>query len=449
MKNVMLRLKTSSLFRCALVLFILCSVFVAADTPEQVQQYRYALGLIQRHLYKEAIRVLNRVLSDPSPFTNRDGVLFWLAESYYRTDQFNRAAGHYERLLREFPGSSFKNRAAYGLGWTHVKDNNPKSAVEGYARVDESDKPLWIDSRLKMGFLLTTYDMDSELALSIYERLLKKQELTQSQRFEAHLQAGIGWFNKSLFDKALENLQPALEISPDEKKQSITFYIAESLFRSQRFSEAIDRYRQVIGFDKTAAVAHQAVYSMAWSHIKSGSPASAKPLFQQLADDPSSPLRKDSMKNLVDLLMNLRRYEEAVERMDKARRLLDGKDSIEMHYMQGLALSRLGEFTRSLDVFQEFIKSNPKSERVFEARYQRALVQIALGRYKEALDELDPLLRRDAPAMVREKAIYRTGECYYNLGNLRAAKEYFDLVIKDYPTGMTRLDALYQLGEIA
>ncbi|NCB40653.1 MAG: tetratricopeptide repeat protein, partial [Erysipelotrichia bacterium] len=209
-----------------------------ADTPEQREQYRYALGLVQRHLHEEAAKVLTRLLSEPKVFSQADGALFWLAECEYRQKNYVKAAGLYSKQLKDHPDSIFRDRAAYGLAWSHSNDNNPKSAVEAFARVSRKDLPLWIDANLKRAFLMVKYNMDTDQTIRVYEELLKEASLTDAQRFECELQTGIGKFNQSLFEQALKHLTQALANCPDDKKQALQFYIAESNFRLKDYATA-------------------------------------------------------------------------------------------------------------------------------------------------------------------------------------------------------------------
>ncbi|HNV69988.1 MAG TPA: tetratricopeptide repeat protein, partial [Candidatus Ozemobacteraceae bacterium] len=195
-------------------------------------------------------------------------------------------------------------------------------------------------------------------------------------------------------------------------------------------------------------IADKARYSLAWCHIKLGTFDSAVTLLEQLSDNTAAPNRREAVKNLVDLLMNLRKFPEAISWMRKAAIILGGDEAIEMDYMRGLALSRMGEFPEALEAFRDFAKRHPKQVRSQEARYQASLMYITMGKFREALKELEPLLRREVLPEVREKAMYRTGECYLNLGNLKNARDSFDRVLREYPQGKARLDTLYQLGEV-
>jgi TolA-binding protein len=208
------------------------------------------------------------VVNDPTPFSLRDGALFWLGECRYRMNDWTGAAAAYSQVLREHPQSTFRDRAAYGLGWAHIKDNNPKSAVESFALVSKKDPKLWIDARLKMGFLMVRYGFDPTATQAVYEEILAQPGLTGPQQFEAHLQVGIGRFNASLFAEALTHFEKALPLAPPDKRAVVQFYIGESLFRSRRYADAEVALARVAEASPTPDLADKALYSLAWCKIK-------------------------------------------------------------------------------------------------------------------------------------------------------------------------------------
>ena len=430
-------------------LLITGSFIARADSPEQIQQYKYALGLIQRQLYEEAGKVLNRILSEPTAFSKSDGALFWLAECEYRQKKFTAAAALYNQLLVEFPDSIFRDRGAYGLGWAHTKDDNPKSAIEAFSKVTKQDLQLWIDANMKRGFLMVKFGMSPNKVISIYQELLKEDNLTNAQRYECNLQIGIGKFNKSIFKQAIPHFEKALELSAKNKKQPILFYIAESYFRFRDYKKASSWYAKVLAEGPKTKIAQKASYSLAWCEIKKKNPEKALEIFERLAKQPDSPVRYDALKNLIDLQMNLHKYESASKWITLASEILKGKDKENMAYMSGLVKSRLGEFTSSIKSFDYFIKNYPKSSKKDEAIYQKGLVNISLGKFKTALKSFEKIKSEKTKPSIREKAIYRIGECYFNLGNLKVAGENFHKLIKLFPKGQAKYDALYQLGEIA
>ena len=449
LRTKILNFKPAMLVLACILLSPLICTPVSADTPEQQEQYRYALGLVQRHLYQEAARILNRILSDPRQFSHTDGALFWLAECEYRQNNYLKAVGYYTQLLKEFPASIFRDRAAYGLGWAHTKDNNPRSAVEAYGLVSKNDRPLWIDANFKSGFLMVRYNFDSHQTVRLYEELLKEPSLTDAQKFEAHLQAGIGKFNQSIFAQALDHFNSAREHCPPDKLQALIFYCAESHFRMKNYREASSEYAKVIAQNPANELAQKASYSLAWCHINLNEPDKARPLFEKQAKTENSVVRNDSLKNLIELLMNLHRYAETIEWISLGSKILPTEDRAHMAYLKGLALSRIGEFEKSLEAFDTFIKQFTDNSNRDEAIYQKGLVLVALARYQHAIKEFEQISSAKTNPDIRERAIYRIGECYFNLGNVKMASEHFNRVITSFPKGKARFDALYQLGELA
>ncbi|HNV70866.1 MAG TPA: tetratricopeptide repeat protein, partial [Candidatus Ozemobacteraceae bacterium] len=221
-----------------LLLVSLCQALDAADTPEATEQYKYALGLIQRQMYEEASVVLQRVLSDAEPFSKRDAAMYWFAECHYRLGRFNEAIGAYQKMRQEFPASTMADRAAYGLGWAHARNNDPKSAVEAFNRVTPADGKLWIDARLKMGLLMVKFNMDAETTAKVYEQLLSRKDLTDAQRFEALFQAGVLRFNQTSYQTAVGHFTDALAKAPAEQLTSVLFFLAESHFRQRAYKDA-------------------------------------------------------------------------------------------------------------------------------------------------------------------------------------------------------------------
>ncbi|MGM0601164.1 MAG: tetratricopeptide repeat protein, partial [Candidatus Rifleibacteriota bacterium] len=390
-----------------------------------------------------------RLLEEPAPFSQADGAIFWLAESEYRQKNYVKSIGYYKQVLSDFPNSIFRDRAAYGLGWAHTLNNDPKSAVEAFALVSKKDTSLWIDANFKRAFLMVKFNMNRDKMIRVYEELLKEGRLKDEQKFEAHLQIGIAKFNKSIYTQAIPHFDKALELAKENKKQSILFYLAESEFRLKNFADAASDYAKVIAITPDNTIGQKAAYSMAWCQIKLGKPEAAKELFSNQAKTPGSVVRSDSVKNLIELLMNQHKYEEAIEWSEKALKFVKEPLKSQISFTRALALSRTGNYEKSLVAFNEFIKEYPDHLQTPEAKYQAGLVNISLNRFKKAIELFEMLDSEDTEPTLREKAIYRIGECYFNLGNVKEAGDNFNKVIKLFPQGNAKYDALYQIGELA
>lgn len=420
-----------------------------SDTIEQREQYRYALELIQKKMYKEASKFLSNILSEPKVFSKTDEALFWLGQCEYSQENYVKAVGYYQKLLKDYPNSDFYDKAAYSLGWAHNNDNNPKSAAEAFYKVSKNDLNLWIDSRIKRGYIMVKYQMDTDLMIKNYEDLLEIPFLTDEQRYECHLQIGIGKYNQSIYRQALEHLEIAIDNAPEDKKQAISFYISESYFRLKDYQRATTEYANTIGYEPDSSIGQKSAYSLAWCYIYLQQADRALTLFVRQADNPKSVVQKEAAKNVIDLLMNMHKYFEAIDRIDKYLLNFSLKEQESLLYIKALALSRLGENEKGLKAFTEFKKQFPNSQKKDEATYQIGLIQISMSKFKNAIKTFESILEEPTKSEIREKALYRIGECYFNLTNITEAGNAFNKVINLFPNGKTRIDALYQLGELA
>ena len=438
-----------NLLSAILICFLTTGNYATADTPEQKEQYRYAMGLIQHQLYEEAAKVLSNILSEPKVFSQSDGALFWLGQCEYSQKNYVKAAGYYQKVLKDYPNSEFRDKAAFGLGWSHSSDNNPKSAAEAFAKVSKKDINLWKDARFKRGYIMVKYKMDTDQMIKNYEDLLEEPSLTDQQKYECHLQIGIGKYDQSIYRQALEHLEIAINSCPADKKQAIKFYISESYFRLKDYLRASSEYSETIALGPDTPIAQKSAYSLGWCYIYLQQQDKALTLFTKQADNKNSVVQKECAQNAIDLLMNMHKYSEAIEKIDKYINSFSAKEQETLLYIKALALSRLGENEKSLKAFAEFKTKFPNSVKKDEATYQYGLVQISMSRFKDAIKTFDTISTEKTDPDIREKAIYRIGECYFNLTNITEAGNAFNKVIKLFPQGKTKIDALYQLGELA
>ncbi|MBF0410429.1 MAG: tetratricopeptide repeat protein [Candidatus Riflebacteria bacterium] len=429
-------------------LFVFCAQSAFSETDNLDEQYKYALGLYKRKLYEESITVLKKILAEKIPFSKRDGAWFWLGESLLQTSKIPESISAFDTLLREYPKSEFRDRGAYNLGWAHTRDNNPKSAIEAFSIVSKKDSEYYIDSRLKMGFLASKFGYEPAKILEIYAELLDFQGLSNEKKSDVLMNKGIQLFNIEKYDDAYLAFEDSLKTFPRINRPGILLYQAECRFRSNNFTEAEPLFKRLVDMQPKNDILHKALYGLSWCRIKLKKYEDAINSLSQLAYDHKAANVIEAQKNLIELLMNLKKFDQAIFWMTKIESLLPQEEAIQMNLRRGMTHTQTGNYDAAATIFKDFVKKNPKHAKCSDARYQLGINYISQGKFKDALDEFAPLLRRETEPAIREKAIYRTGECYFNLGNFKGARESFERLLKEYPDGNTKFDALYQFAEI-
>jgi outer membrane protein assembly factor BamD len=87
----------------------------AATTSPTEERYRQATDLISRKKYDDAIVVLESLMFSTRATNLEDKVLNSLAETYFKTKDYNMAANIYRRLLQQTPDSPFAKNAQFQL----------------------------------------------------------------------------------------------------------------------------------------------------------------------------------------------------------------------------------------------------------------------------------------------------------------------------------------------
>lgn len=168
--------------------------------------------------------------------------------------------------------------------------------------------------------------------------------------------------------------------------------------------------------------------------------------------------------------MAARKYEEAKQSLEQARRLFrSGDEDARLLAMLGDANFALKEYQEALAAYEEFLKLHPRNPLAPRVQYQIGLSHYNMIRPKDrnprpAYDALEAFTRakenypRSPEAREAEAKIEATRSClgaselfvgqfYFRKGNYRGAIGRFETILKDYPGCGLEEEALYYLGE--
>ena len=248
----------------------------------------------------------------------------------------------------------------------------------------------------------------SQWGLAIMSRADKRQGSRQ-QRKERASATGFGPQN---FDA---NFQEAVD-----------FHLRGQLLEAERL------YRKVL---RAAPDHFDALHLLGVLEAQRGEPQAALDLLgKAIAINPEDAA---AQSNLANVLLGLRRYEDALSHCDWSLKLQ--ADHADAHNNRGVALRELGRFEDALESFDLALKYRPDFA---DALNNRSAVLRALGRYEDALESCDLALeyRPDfADALNNRSVVLRA------LGRYEDALESCDRALEhnpDFP------DALYSRGNL-
>ncbi|MCX5714052.1 MAG: tetratricopeptide repeat protein, partial [Candidatus Omnitrophica bacterium] len=180
--------------------------------------------------FLDALDQFEELLKQPAAKDIRDACLYWIAEVHFKANNFSKAAEYYQKVIENFPQSSYAVSAYYSLGWCLFQESKFDEALRYFNIVEERfpKEPLAQDASLKI--IECLYNLKDYPALT--------------QRIKSYLK---------LYSK-----DPV-------KLGFFYFYLGEAYYYLNDFSEAVKQYAKAIslkGEDKIQALSR---LGMGWA----------------------------------------------------------------------------------------------------------------------------------------------------------------------------------------
>ena len=99
---------------------------------------KQGIALNQNEQFRDAIVELSTFLGEHQFDSRRDEALFWLAESYYRTDLLKNAEEFYKQLVSDYPNSKRVEESIYGIAWAQFRRRDFKESSASFSQLVKS-----------------------------------------------------------------------------------------------------------------------------------------------------------------------------------------------------------------------------------------------------------------------------------------------------------------------
>ena len=189
--------------------------------------------LFHQNRFPEALAKFEEILKSPLNAGIKDAVLYWIAEVHFRGNAFAKAANYYKMVIDEFPQSFYAPMAYYSLGWSLFQEGKYKDAL-AYFRIIEQKFP---DS-----------PQVHDYAFKIIECLYNLKDYT-------NLKETVSGYLKQYAQDPV-------------KTGYLNFYLAESDYYLNDYSEAIAQYNKVLMYSKDEKLIALSQLGIGWSYLK-------------------------------------------------------------------------------------------------------------------------------------------------------------------------------------
>ncbi len=390
------------------------------------------LELFQNLNYGEAIKKFD--LSLKYPDFNRTilaQTYYWQAESYYRTENYEKALETYNQFLVS-PGAfglPEYNLAHYNQGYTCFKQKKYDDAVvwfRKYTDISKGEKNQFIgDAFNRIGdsyFIQRKY----WTAIDYYDKSIATNTLDVDY---AMFQRG---FSLGLVDrpqKELETLQKLIKNYPQSSYiDDAIFEIAESNQNLKQYDEAIKYYKKIENDYAGSSYHVKALVQLGLIYFNQDKPDSSAVYYKRVVEEyPGSSEAKNALVGIKNIYVDKgdvdAYFAYAGQLGSIANMSLSEKDSLS--YISAEKLYMTGECDKSIPVLKKYIDDYAKGNFILNANFYIGDCYYRSGDKDKAIDALSQVIQRQKNDFT-EQALLMAAQIYFDKSDFAKAYETYD-----------------------
>ena len=368
----------------------------------------------------DALDKLEDLLKKPVSRNLKDAILYWIAEVYFKSNNFLKAAVFYHRVIDEFPNSSYVPLAFYSLGWSSFQENKFQEASSYFKAIEERypKEPQAKDAAFKV--IECLYNLKDYSSLRDKGRnSLKLFSGDPAHLFYTCFYLAEAEYYLGNFNQALEYYAKVLKESNDDKMQALSrLGSGWAYLKLKRYNEAESEFALLKeeSFDKKGLETF--LLGRAALLLETNRINDASKIYSRLIVTAVDPLILSlAYQGKADALYNLAEYGES-----------------SLFYLE--ALKKAGSINASLDIIDKL-------------RYNLGLALLKQGKPEEAIKEFQRLVKDGDNRITKEGALVQLGDLYQDSGDYLSGVESYNSVLRDYPASLYKDYIQYQLGSIA
>ncbi|MDW8332129.1 MAG: tetratricopeptide repeat protein [Cyclobacteriaceae bacterium] len=282
------------------------------DKNLELIEFERAKNLYFEGQYAQAISVLQNFLSAYPESARATEVRFYLAESYFRQQQFRQALPLYEELQSN-PSFTQAARAVQRIAEIHFREGRYEQAIAAYHRLERSaatKRDLYTAwSGLMESFYLTAqYD-----SVTVYaQNIIQRANISAGAVNKASLFTGKAAMARGDFDAAKDEFISTLNTARDEYGAEAKYRLAEIFYQTKQYRQC---YETLISLNTDFAAYEEWVgrsyLLLADNFLAMNDRFNAKATLQSLVDRfPLPHIRDEARRKLNDLIQMEKREKE-------------------------------------------------------------------------------------------------------------------------------------------
>lgn len=407
-----------------------------ASTKQAYQRVAFFRGLelFQNLNYSESIEKFNLSLKYPDfNKTIYAQTLYWQAEAYYRTGNYEKAADDYNQFILS-PGAfglpEF-NLAHYNLGYSYFKQKKFDDAIvwfRKYTNLCRNDKTQFVGdalNRIGDSFFIQRHYW---AAVDYYDQAAAVNAIDADY---ATFQTG---FSLGLVDRPQKKNEYLIKLINNYPSSNYlddaVFELAESYMVLKQPQDAIKQYLRIKNEFQGSSYYIKSLVQLGLIYYNNDNPDSSMIFYKRVVEEfPGTPEAKNALTGIRNIYVD---KGEADAYFTYSSQLgsfanigLTEKDSIS--YISAEKLYMSGDCSKSIPALTGYINSYPQGSFSLNANFYLGDCYQKAGRYDEAINAFNQVIQRQKNAF-SEQAVRLSSQIYFTQKNYEKALETYDLL---------------------
>ena len=365
---------------------------------QKVAYYR-GLELYNNRRYEEAIEAFNKSLE----YSDYDqGIAarskYWKGESYFQTEQFEKAAGSYNQFL--LTSGAFKSdlyeRAHYNLGYTYFKLRDYQESIKWYRKYVNFEKDphseYLADAYNRLGdcyFIRRSYWQ----AIDYYDQAIEMDIRDQDY---ALFQRGFAMGLLGRPQKKITTLQRLTDHYPESGyMDDAWFEMGRSYISLDQQQQAIEYFSRIVEDFPSSSYSKRALVQLGLVHYNLDNNQQAMQYYKRVVDDyPNTEEAQDALTGLKNIYVDMNQVDEYFNYVnslgDFARVSINEQDSLTYVAAENLYMEQ--DCESATEFFRKYLEKFPNGSFTVNAHFYLADCLDRNEKPDQALDHFNEVI---------------------------------------------------------
>jgi tetratricopeptide (TPR) repeat protein len=409
--------------------------YVDADT-----KYGLAWSYFQQKKYNDAYLLFNNLSSGSDSIAIES--FFWKAEAKRYAGQTTESVNIFKELLSKHPASYIVPRVEYQLGLLYFSTNDFNLSKRYLlAAVSSNESRVRARAYTLLGEL-EIKNKQYTSAKNYFESAVNIHEIEMELKLRSMFGLGTALYFLERYDEAIDYLNEIISISRDFEKDRVSYYLAESYFANNNYSNSLARFKAIE--TENSDIKKISLYGIAYCYFNLGDYENAAYHFSEFIKKyPADKRITDSKLRLADSYFGSKNFDAS----SKVYRELFSSANLKMDdpyafYQYAQALYKSGKTQAAITEFSNLQNKFPNSAYGDVSLYTIGWIYFQQGNFISAIERYRNVIKLYTGTSLVPVIYYSIGDAYFNMSSYDSAIVNYRKVLIDYPSSDVVFDAV-------